>query len=182
QARDLTDASPAGNYVAAIRTSEELKILARIRGKGYKTLEILPVGARLSFLLSSPNDETTESYAFHIELREPLHIYAPLHNVPDLDGDIPKDYGKLLDCRCVVLPLQNAEKFPYAEPVFADSVNEAIKNAHVHYFGNSGSPGRSAFNVCHVASSPGPKLRWMRSIDLHDLREQVAPELWKQEV
>ena len=159
--RDLPDAPPAGEYCPEVRTTDELHQLAV--SKGQKLVLLLRAGGHLNFVVTAPQPPYTPHH-FRIELREDLFLCADQGN--NAVADMPKDYGTLFPCRCLVMASPNEVAFP--EPVYAESVNSAITRALVHYFGNEGSKQRSAMNVCEA---PGKgKLR--------DLRDQHAPKLW----
>ena len=78
---------------------------------------------------------------FTITLSEDLYLYS----ASDWKSQDLRDFGKLADCQCVVVKSEDHE-MPFFEKIYAKSLTSVVKKTHIHYFGNSGSPSKNAFD------------------------------------
>jgi hypothetical protein len=146
------------NIPAETTLTSELKLeeVKKIKNLD-KHVMILGAGTRLSFefnLTKRKNEAEEMHYKFTLTLQEDLYLHS-------CSNWKPRKLPELCSCYCIV-DTDNRGNVPYFEPIYAQSVNEALSKTRQFYFPNQGTPGASVYVTVKRAES---------NTTLEDIRE-----------
>jgi hypothetical protein len=137
-----------GQIKASILSNPCVTHVKKIADKGTHFYFYISADDENDIEVENTNRINTKHSLFTITLLEDLFLYSS----SDWKNQDLKDLGKLADCQCVMDKSEDYE-MPFFEKIFAKSITSVVKKTHVHYFGNSGSPSKNAFDSVYLNKS-----------------------------